>query len=96
MAAIAVFLHELAVEAHRRGYKFDARKITGARTAQKIRETRGQLDYEWGHLRRKLKVRAPALANRLQDVAKPKAHPLFQIVSGKVRDWEKRPLARSR
>jgi len=89
-AAISVFLHELADEAHRRGYKFDARKITGPRTVQKIRETRGQLDYEWGHLMRKLKVRSPALARRLQHVAKPKAHPLFQIVSGKVREWEKR------
>jgi hypothetical protein len=42
-AAIAVFLHELAAEGHRRGYKFDARKIIGPRVTQKIRETRGQL-----------------------------------------------------
>ena len=88
--AIAAFLHELAAEAERRGYKFDASKIVGSRTAPKIRETRGQLDYEWAHLKRKLGVRAPAIARRLRSVAKPEAHPLFQIVGGKVRRWEKR------
>jgi hypothetical protein len=43
-AAIAAFLHGLATEAGRRGYKFDTKKIVGPCSAQKIRETRGQLD----------------------------------------------------
>jgi len=91
LSAIAAFLHEIATEAERRGYKFDARKILRPRGAQKIRETRGQLDYEWAHLKRKLKVRAPAIARQLRGVEKPQAHPLFRITVGKVRDWEKRP-----
>jgi hypothetical protein len=90
-AAIASFLHALAAEAGRRGYNFDATKIIGLRTARKIRETRGQLDYEWGHLKRKLKVRAPEIARQLRGVARPQPHPLFRIVAGKVRAWEKRP-----
>ena len=90
-SAIAAFLFELAAEADRRGYKFDARKITGSRTAQKIRETRGQLEYEWGHLKRKLRERAPEVARRLREVSSPAAHPLFRIVAGEVRVWEKRP-----
>ena len=90
-AAIAAFLYELATEAERRGYKFDARKIVGPRAAQKIRETRGQLDYEWAHLRRKLKIRAPVIARQLRSVVKPDPHPLFRIVAGEVREWEKRP-----
>lgn len=89
-AAIATFLHGLADEAARRGYRFDAGKIAGRRTRLKIRETRGQLDYEWAHLRRKLRVRAPALARQLRPVATPHPHPLFRIVPGKIRDWEKR------
>jgi hypothetical protein len=24
-------------------------------------------------------------------IEKPKAHPLFQIIAGEVREWEKRP-----
>ena len=90
MSAIAVFLHGIADEAQRRGYKFDARKIGKPRNAQRICETRGQLEYEWVHLRRKLKVRAPTIARQLRGIDKPKAHPLFRIVAGKVRKWEKR------
>ncbi|MFZ5494116.1 MAG: pyrimidine dimer DNA glycosylase/endonuclease V [Verrucomicrobiota bacterium] len=94
LAAIATFLHELVAEAERRGYKFDAGKIVGPRTARQIKETRGQLDYEWSHLRRKLGTRAPELAKGLRRVAKPEPHPLFRIVAGKVRAWEKQPVRR--
>ena len=90
-AAIAAFLRELAAEATRRGYKFDATKIAASGIACKIPETRGQLNYEWAHLKRKLRTRAPVIARRLRDVAKPEPHPLFIIIPGEVRDWEKRP-----
>jgi hypothetical protein len=90
-SAISTFLGELAAEAERRGYKFDASKIAKLRPAQKIPETRGQLDYEWQHLKRKLKVRAPAVARQFRGLDFPDSHPLFRIVPGKVRDWEKRP-----
>jgi hypothetical protein len=90
-SAIALFLHGLAAEAERRGYAFDVGKIPATRTAVKIRETRGQLDYEWAHLQRKLRLRSPEVARQWRDVAKPKPHPLFRIVPGTVRDWEKRP-----
>lgn len=89
MAAIGAFLREIAAEAGRRGYRFDVRKITAHRAAPRLRETRGQLDYEWAHLRRKLKVRAPDIARQLRAVERPVAHPLFRITAGKVRDWEK-------
>ncbi len=88
-AAIAAFLRELAAEAGRRGYKFDATKIARSGAHPKLRETRGQLDYEWAHLKRKLRVRAPAMARQWSKVAKPEPHPLFRIVAGKVREWEK-------
>ena len=90
MSAIAAFLHDIAAEATRRGYNFDVRKILRPRGAQRMRETRGQLDYEWMHLKRKLRARAPAIAQQLRDVDQPKPHPLFRITAGKVREWEKR------
>jgi len=88
-AAIAMFLRELAAEAERRGYNFDVRKIARLRTAEKIHETRGQLDYEWRHLKRKLRVRAPAVARHFRGLYEPECHPLFRMVPGGVRDWEK-------
>ena len=91
--AIAAFLHELAVEAKRRGYDFDTTKIPGPRGRLKIRETRGQLLFEWRHLQKKLRQRAPLVARRLRGIANPDPHPLFRIVAGGIRDWEKTPRA---
>jgi hypothetical protein len=88
-AALAEFLRELAAEADRRGYHFDVSKIAELRTTRKIRETRGQLDYEWKHLMGKLEARAPEVARQFRNVDAPESHPLFQIVPGEVREWEK-------
>ncbi len=88
-AAIATFLHALAVEAKRRGYAFNATKIGRARMRETIVETNGQLHFEWKHLKRKLKVRAPHVARQVRGIAVPDPHPLFRIVAGPVRDWEK-------
>src|SRR5690349_14781927 len=52
-SAISTFLHGLAAEATRRGYKFNATKIAKPNNRRKIPETRGQLVYEWKHLKRK-------------------------------------------
>jgi hypothetical protein len=87
--ALAAFLKAVHDEAVERGYKFDARKIGRQRSRGKIKETRGQLLYEWRHLKRKLKQRDPKRLRELAAVKIPAPHPLFKIVSGKVRDWEK-------
>jgi len=90
LAAIAAFLRGLAKEADSRGYRFDAKKIPRRKPAGRIRETKGQLLFEWGHLGAKLRVRAPRVARRLRGVEVPEAHPLFRIVAGGIRSWEKR------
>src|SRR5215472_6082881 len=59
--AIAAFLAAIAEEAHRRGYRFDASKISQRRLRSQIDETRGQLIFEQKHLQAKLRTRAPAL-----------------------------------
>ncbi|HVU36228.1 MAG TPA: pyrimidine dimer DNA glycosylase/endonuclease V [Opitutaceae bacterium] len=88
--AIAAFLHGLADEAERRGYRFDRRRIVARRTRVTIRETEGQLRYEWLHLKRKLRIRAPERAREVRRVTAPAPHPIFRLVAGEVREWEKR------
>jgi hypothetical protein len=90
-ATIAQFLRGLAEEADRRGYHFDRTKISHRKICAKIPETRGQLRFEWRHLQRKLRSRAPMVARQHRDIVAPEAHPLFRIVPGKVRPWEKKP-----
>jgi hypothetical protein len=89
--AIAAFLRAIAQEARRRGYRFDASKIRRSRPVARIAETEGQLSYEWGHLQSKLRVRAPLLHRQFGLIVRPRPHPLFRIIPGPVRDWEKRP-----
>jgi hypothetical protein len=88
-AALAAYLAAVHAEALRRGYHFDGAKIGKRRARLKIKETRGQLLYEWAHLRRKLKRRAPALYRAGLKISKPLPHPLFHLVPGAVREWEK-------
>jgi len=88
-AALAAYLKAVHLEAVRRGYKFDASKIGRSRFRGKLEETRGQLLYEWRHLKRKLKRRDPQRLRELSAVKIPAPHPLFRIVPGAIRSWEK-------
>lgn len=90
LSSIAEFLVALAGEAQARGYRFDAAKISRRRRSGRIPETRGQLLFEWRHLKAKLRRRAPHLARQWRGVKTPAPHPLFRIVPGPVGDWEKR------
>jgi hypothetical protein len=90
MNAIGTFLTGLAREAKRRGYEFDDGKILKKGSRARIKETAGQLEYEWEHLKAKLRRRAPLLYRETISVALPKAHPMFRVVPGGVREWEKR------
>ena len=87
--AIAAFLAGIAEEAQRRGYRFDDSKISPRRLRTRIDETRGQLRFEQKHLRAKLRTRSPAHYRQFRGVMRPQPHPLFRIIPGKVRDWEK-------
>jgi hypothetical protein len=88
LAALAAYLAVVHEEAVRRGYTFDASKIGVRRFRGKLAETRGQLLYEWRHLKRKLKRRDVKRYRDLLPVKIPAPHPLFRIVPGRVRDWE--------
>ena len=87
VAAINTYLVGLLVEARERGYKFDASKARGPRTDVRISATSGQLCYEWSHLLRKLRERAPEVY-RVARKSEPEAHDLFRLVAGPVAEWE--------
>jgi hypothetical protein len=88
-AALAAYLAAVQEEAARRGYHFDASRIGRRRFRGRLKETRGQLLYEWRHLKRKFKRRDPKRHRDLASVKIPAPHPLFKLVPGPVRDWEK-------
>ena len=93
---VATYLHSVHDEAISRGYNFAAEKTLGARSDRKLTVARGQLDFEWHHLMRKLKVRDPARAAALTHVRRPQPHPIFRVVPGEVAIWEKpRKLAKA-
>jgi hypothetical protein len=88
-AAIAAYLSCVKDEAASRGYAFDASKIAATRVSITIEETEGQLLYEWRHLQQKLKRRDATRHKTGRAVVLPAAHPLFRIVPGDVRSWER-------
>ena len=83
------YLSAVCAEAGRRGYHFDESKLDGSRLRRTIPETRGQLLYEWAHLLKKLRVRDPGRYRALKVLAVPEPHPLFRVVAGGVRSWER-------
>ena len=86
--SIASYLRGVFDESCRREYCFDATKIAAKGNAESIIVTRGQLDYEWTHLKKKLRARAPSWLDRIQTIQRPVPHPLFRIIPGKVEEWE--------
>jgi hypothetical protein len=89
-AVVASFLTGLAEEGQSRGYRFDTSKIPRRKFAGRLPETDGQLLYEWSHLKAKLRARAPELYRQFRRIGTPDPHPLFRIVPGGVKDWERR------
>src|SRR5262252_4605926 len=89
-ARIGAYLRVVHAEAISRGYAFAAHKINRARSSGRLTVARGQLEYEWRHLRRKLAARDPAWLEGLRDLTRPRAHPLFRVRPGGIAPWERR------
>lgn len=89
-SAIAHYLHAIADEADRRGYRFDRARIGKSEpAATPIPVTTGQLRFEARHLRAKLAERAPETLTRGRLAPVPPPHPLFRVRPGPVADWER-------
>jgi Pyrimidine dimer DNA glycosylase len=89
LAAIATYLVSVADEAETRGDAFNQAKITSGRVTYKIPVMRGQLQYEWEHLKAKLTGRDPLWLSRVFDLKMPESHPLFEVIEGSLELWEK-------
>jgi len=87
--SICSYLLGVHSESLSRGYEFDLSKIDDASADLCMSETEGQLLWEWGHLRSKLQTRAQELLARFEAVEIPDPHPMFRIVAGPIREWER-------
>jgi hypothetical protein len=87
-SAINAYLAGVLEESRARGYAFDASKVGPVRSRLRIAATAGQVEYEWQHLRRKLRARSPKVLRAWHAVRTPDAHPLFRISAGPVATWE--------
>ena len=105
MGFIAQYLREVHAESVVREYRFDAARIGKEQADGLIDVPRGQIEFEWGHLGRKLETRAPGwvktMSERQREMGLPGRtvgvgadrivpHPLFRIVEGAVAVWEVR------
>lgn len=86
---IGTYLRFVCAEAERRGYYFDKSKIkisvSGKRT---LKVSTGQVDFEFEHLKRKLKKRDPKKLKEIDKTKSIKAHPLFKKIKGEIEAWE--------
>jgi len=88
-SAINAFLAEVHRESLRRGYSFDASKVGRVRSECRIATTSGQLEHEWQHLKRKLRMRSRDDYARVRRIDTPVANPLFTVSPGPVAPWER-------
>jgi len=82
------YLSVVYVEALKRGYNFDKKKINWKFSRTKLKVTSGQMDFETMHLLKKLKVRDRQKHKEIYRENKLQAHPLFKITNGKIETWE--------
>ena len=88
VGAIEFYLSCVLEESKQRGYNFDSTKISSSFMRTRLNVTRGQLEFEAGHLLQKFKKRDPVLFKQLSILKKFEAHPMFRIVNGEIEDWE--------
>jgi hypothetical protein len=87
VAAISTYLWAVLDEARERGYNFDASKIAMRRRDLSIPVTLGQLEFEYRHLSRKLRLRDREKF-RMLAAMKPAPHPMLRLTPGGIESWE--------
>jgi hypothetical protein len=86
---IASYLHAVADEARSRGYAFDIGRLPPRIDGSRLTVSRGQLRYEWEHLRQKLRGRNAKWYETVAGLKFPSPHPIFTVVPGPVAAWER-------
>jgi hypothetical protein len=88
LGAIGRYLQEIYQESLRRGYHFDKSKINKNRVPSKIAVRRGQIEYEFEHLKQKLKKRDGIAYQNIKATSTPEPNPVFHIIEGGIENWE--------
>lgn len=88
ISAINAYLHHIHSESVRRGYSFDISRVQNA-SAPRMPISQGQLDYELGLLKAKLKKRDQNAYEKLQRVIKAEPNAMFVPHKGGIEEWEK-------
>jgi len=86
--AINAYLYELLLEAKKRKYNFDAKKVKAANLLKAINVNNEQLKYEYKHLLEKVRKRSPEKYEEIKNNKQIKTHPLFNEVKGPIESWE--------
>ena len=89
LGGIGSYLDGIYHESARRGYCFNEQKINPSRLDKRITVTSGQVQYEWCHLKNKLRQRNRKVLMALQTILQPDVHPLFTVIEGGIEYWEK-------
>ena len=91
LEAVNAYLAEVYEEGCARGYKFDAAKVGefDARNLAKISVARGQIEYEFAFLQKKLKSRDVKAYERNLSVKNIEIASIFKEVAGGIEPWEK-------
>ncbi len=85
---LAAYMKVIYAEAARRKYHFDETKIDQVTIVPPLSVTKGQIEYEWIHLKKKLEVRSPSWLQKFQEIRQPLSHPIFCVVEGAIEPWE--------
>lgn len=89
LPAIDTYLKHIYIESCNRGYCFNRKKFGNKFRTAKINIKKGQIEYEFKLLKKRLKIRAKEKYKELIKVKKIAPNPLFKIVKGKIESWEK-------
>lgn len=87
--AISTYLHSIYSEAILRNYSFDHEKIGIIDNSIKLDVNKNQVEYEFKHLLKKLKIRDNNKFKILNSIKKIKPNPLFNVIKGPIEEWEK-------
>lgn len=89
LSAVNAYLYQVFLEAKKRSYRFNIEKIEPIILKEKISVNSDQIEYEFNHLLKKLKIRDKKIYEKIKDIQKIEINPVFKLKKGKVEEWEK-------
>ncbi len=89
LGALATYLFYVWKEDVWGAYGFDKDRIKGVLIEERMEVTSGQLEYEFKHLKKKLKIRDAEKYKELLTIKEIEANPFLVVKKGPVASWEK-------